>query len=392
MYNFDEIIDRRNTDCIKFDFARERGMPEGLCPLWVADMDFRTPPEVIQRLTEVVGHGIFGYTETKENYFRALQSWFDRRFGYEFKPAWLKKTPGVVFALAAAIRAFSKPRDPVLIQTPVYYPFSGCVKENDRRLIDSPLVYHNGRYIIDFDDLEKKIVSFNIRLMLLCSPHNPVSRVWTLDEIKQLGQICLRHGCVVVSDEIHCDFVFGGRTHHLFTAVDPAFEEIGVLLTAPSKTFNLAGLQVANALIPNQALKRLFSAEVSRTGFSQLNTTGLAACRAAYEMGENWLTELLAYLEGNLELTREFFRSELLPLKLVETEGTYLLWVDFQPLGLSDQQINDLVINQAKLWLDAGTMFGTAGAGFQRINMACPRSVLKEALSRLAAAVAALKK
>ncbi|MDR2442142.1 MAG: pyridoxal phosphate-dependent aminotransferase [Deltaproteobacteria bacterium] len=386
-YDFDEIIERCGTDCIKFDFARERGMPEGLLPMWVADMDFRTPPEVIERLVEVARHGIFGYTETKENYFLALKNWFQSRFGYEFKPSWLKKTPGVVYALATAIRAFTKPGDPVLIQTPVYYPFSGCVKENGRHLVESPLVYQNGQYSMDFSDLAAKIKNQSIRLMLLCSPHNPVSRVWTKEELLELGQICLKNDCLVVSDEIHCDFVFGNHTHHIFPSLKPSFEQNTILLTAPSKTFNLAGLQISNAIIANDSLKRLFSMEVSRTGFSQLNTMGLAACQAAYELGGPWLKELLAYLEGNLALAREYFETKLAPLRLVETQGTYLLWVDFRPLGLEEKAINDLIINKAKLWLDHGAMFGAAGAGFQRINMACPRKVLLDALERLARAL-----
>jgi cystathionine beta-lyase len=387
-YDFDEIVHRECTNCIKYDFAQERGMPTGLLPMWVADMDFRTPPEVIERLVEVARHGIFGYTEVKEDYHRSVTGWFERRFDYKFSPSWLRKTPGVVFALALAVRAFTKPGDPVIIQTPVYYPFSRTVLENDRRLVDNTLIYINGRYHIDFEDLERKIVTEKAKLLLLCSPHNPVSRVWSFEELNELGRICLKHGCLIVSDEIHCDFVFGDRKHHIFCSVDNALEEISVILTAPSKTFNLAGLQISNVFLPNPRLHKLFKEEISRSGFSQLNTMGLAACQAAYDHGENWLIALLNYLEGNLALCKEFFQHRLAPLRLVETEGTYLIWIDFSHLGLSHAQVNNLVVNKARLWLDEGSMFGQAGSLFQRMNIACPRSVLFEALERLEKALA----
>ncbi|MDR2456648.1 MAG: pyridoxal phosphate-dependent aminotransferase [Deltaproteobacteria bacterium] len=386
-YDFDEVIPRRGTNSIKYDFARERGMPEGLLPMWVADMDFRAPREVIERLVEAAAHGIFGYSAAKEDYYQSLGRWFERRYGYAVNKSWVVKVPGVVFALATAIKAYTEPGEAVIIQNPVYYPFTGCVRENGRKLVDSPLICQDGRYRMDFEDLERKIVSEKAKLMLLCSPHNPVSRVWTEEELKELGRICLKHHCLIVSDEIHADFVFGGRTHHVLTKADKSLEEITVLLTAPSKTFNLAALHLANAVIPNPELRKLFSAEVSRTGISQLSVMGLVACKAAYDHGEQWLTELLAYLEGNIKLAKEKAQGPLAPVKLIEPEGTYLLWLDMSPLGLSDKAINELVINKARLWLDEGTMFGPNGAGFQRLNMACPRMVLAEALDRLAQAI-----
>jgi cystathionine beta-lyase len=385
-FDFDEVIDRTNTNSIKYEFAKERGMPEGLLPMWVADMDFKTPPTVIDKLIEVSKHGIFGYTEVKEDYFQALSGWFSRRFNYNVHKSWVRKTPGVVFALAMCIRAYTKPGDSVIIQTPVYYPFSGCILENGRKLVDNPLRYHQGRYTMDFDDLEKKMVSENAHLLLLCSPHNPVSRVWTRQELSELGRICLKHDCLVISDEIHCDFIFGGRAHHIFSTVQSAFEEISVILTAPSKTFNIAGLHIANAFISNSNLRTLLKQEMSRTGTSQLNAMGLAACQAAYETGEQWLESLLAYLEGNIALTKEFILQRLPQLHLIEPEGTYLLWLDCRKLG-DDQEINDIIIKKARLWLDSGTMFGKTGSGFQRINIACPKSVLLEALERLDKAV-----
>ncbi|MDR2301648.1 MAG: PatB family C-S lyase [Deltaproteobacteria bacterium] len=382
-YDFDEIVPRENTNCVKYDFALERGMPEGLLPMWVADMDFKTPPEVIERLVKVAKHGIFGYTDVKDDYYQSVVGWFERRFGHAFSPRSIVKTPGVVYALATAVRAFTNPDDRVVIQSPVYYPFFGTVRENGRRLVDNPLVYRDGRYYMDFEDLEKKIVSEGAKLLFLCSPHNPVSRVWSFEELQTLGQICLKHGCLIVSDEIHCDFVFGDRKHLVLTSVMKELEDISVVLTAPSKTFNLAGLHSSNVFIANAELRRKFKTEISRSGLSQLNVMGLAACQAAYDHGEAWLTELLEYLEKNLALCQEFFKEKLAPLRLIPTEGTYLIWIDFGPLGLGHEEVNKLVIEKARLWLDEGTMFGASGASFQRMNVACPKSVLTQALERL---------
>ena len=386
-YDFDEIIPRRGTNSIKHDFAKERGKPEGLLPMWVADMDFRAPREVLDRLVETARHGIFGYSSVKDDYYQSLSRWFERRYRYPVPRTWVKKVPGVVYALATAIKAYTNPGDAVIIQNPVYYPFTSCVLENGRRLVDNALVFDGDRYRMDLEDLERKIVSEKAKLLLLCSPHNPVSRVWTEEELKSLGDVCLKHHCLIVSDEIHADFIFGGRTHHVLPSVNKALEEIAVLLTAPSKTFNLAGLHLANAIIPNPELKRLFAAEVSRTGISQIGIMGLVGCQAAYDSGEKWLDELIAYLEGNIAAAKKRFDEDLKPLRLIEPEGTYLLWVDFRALGLSEKEINDLVIGKARLWLDEGTMFGPSGAGFQRINMACPRKVLVEALDRLSEAI-----
>jgi cystathionine beta-lyase len=386
-YDFDEIIERRGTNSLKFDFALERGQPEGLLPLWVADMDFRAPKPVLDRLVEVAKHGIFGYTEAKSDYYEAVAGWFDRRHGYRPEPKWLKMAPGVVFALAMAIRALTEKGDGVLIQSPVYYPFTGCALDNDRLPIRTQLVLNNGRYEIDFDDFEKKMVDHKIKLFLLCNPHNPVGRVWTRAELLTMGQLCLKHGCLVFADEIHADFIFPGYRHEVFAALDPALADISIVATAPSKTFNLAGLQNANLFIKNPVLYKTLSQEIRRSGYSQLNAMGLAAGQTAYEQGENWLDQLLVYLKGNLDYARDFFQKRLSPLKLIEPEGTYLLWFDGRELGLTAEGLNRLMIDKAQLWLDDGTIFGPGGAGFQRLNFACPRQTLKEALERLALAL-----
>ncbi|MDR2349436.1 MAG: pyridoxal phosphate-dependent aminotransferase [Deltaproteobacteria bacterium] len=382
-FDFDEIIPRKGTNCIKHDFARERGLPADVLPLWVADMDFRTPPAVVEALVETAKHGIFGYSDVKDDYFEAVRDWFARRFSFEPKREWLKKTPGVVCALNAAVRAFTKPGDAVIIQSPVYYPFFSAVRDNGRTLVDNPLVYRDGAYSIDFRDLDEKARSSGAKLFLFCSPHNPVGRVWTRDETKELGKILKKRDCLIFSDEIHCDFVWGKNVHGIFNGVNPDQNDLTILATSPSKTFNLAGLMISNVFIPNPKLKKAFSDELSRAGLSQLCVMGLNACKAAYLRGEPWLIELKAYLENNLSFSRNFVLERLPGVFPVETQGTYLLWLDFGKLGKTREQLNDLIINKAKLWLDEGLIFGEAGRNFQRINVACPKSVLEEAFLRL---------
>lgn len=382
-YDFDTVINRRGTNSLKYDFARERGKREDVLPLWVADMDFQTAPEILERLEEVVHHGIFGYSEGKEDYFLAVQRWYAEHFGWEVKRNWLVKTPGVVFAIAAAIRAFTQEGDAVMLQQPVYYPFSEVITDNGRVLINSPLREKNGHYEIDFEDVEEKIVKHQVKLFLLCSPHNPVGRVWEEWELRRLGEICLKYGVLVVSDEIHSDFTYEGHTHHVFANLSSEFQEITVTCTAPSKTFNLAGLQVSNIFIANPELKKKFKKAIAAAGYSQVNVMGLVACQTAYEKGGEWLSRLKAYLAENLVFVREYIKEYLPGIRLVEPEGTYLLWLDFRALGLSEAEREDLIVNRARLWLDSGAMFGADGEGFERINIACPRKTLEQALSQL---------
>lgn len=390
-YDFDRIVDRRGTNCLKYDFAKERGKREDVLPLWVADMDFRTAPEILERLQQAVSHGIFGYSEGKEDYFLAVQRWYAEHFGWQVEKSWLVKTPGVVFAIAMAIRAFTEEGDAVLLQQPVYYPFSEVIRDNNRVLINSPLKLKEGHYEIDFEDLEEKIQENGVKLFLLCSPHNPVGRVWQEWELRKLGDICLRHGVLVVSDEIHSDFTYEGHVHHVFANLSPEFSDITVTCTAPSKTFNLAGLQVSNIFISNVKLRKQFKKAMDAAGYSQLNLMGLVACQAAYEKGEPWLKALKAYLSENLNFVREYLKERLPKITLVEPEGTYLIWLDFRELGLTETQREDLIVNKARLWLDSGAMFGVDGEGFERINIACPRSVLRQALEQLEEALRELK-
>lgn len=386
-FDFDKVIDRRGTNCLKYDFAVERGRKEDILPLWVADMDFQTAPGIQERLRAAVDHGIFGYSDGKADYFAAVSSWYREKFGWETKEEWLIKTPGVVFALAAAVRAFTEKGDRVLIQQPVYYPFSEVIRDNGRVLINSPLKQVNGRYEMDFEDMERKITENQVKLFLLCSPHNPVGRVWTEEELKKAGELCVKHGVLVVSDEIHSDFTYPGVAHHVFAGLSPEFARISVTCTAPSKTFNIAGLQVSNIFIPDPELRARFQKAVDAVGYSQVNLLGLLACQAAYETGEEWLSAVKEYIYGNLCFLREYLKENLPEIRLVEPEGTYLVWLDFGALGLTEEQRQELIEEKAGLWLDSGAMFGPDGEGFERVNIACPRETLQKALDQLAAAV-----
>ena len=383
-YSFDKIIERRGTDSLKYDFAARRGMPEDILPLWVADMDFQAPPEVLEVLAEKSCHGIFGYSDSAgDDYFNALAGWYADRFGWHPSSKSLVKTPSVVYAICTAIRSLTNEGDAILIQEPVYYPFRSSILVNDRKLVVNELVYHDGKYSIDLADFESKVVANQVKMFILCSPHNPVGRVWTRDELTAMGDICVKHGVKVVSDEIHADFVYPGHRHEVFEAIKPEFSDITVTCTAPSKTFNLAGLQISNIFISNSGMRKQFKLEIDRTGYSQPNVMGLEACRAAYKHGAPWLEELKVYLSSNLSLARDFLAQELPSIRLIEPEGTYLIWLDCRALELSDSELDKLIIHKAGLWLDAGTIFGTGGEGFQRINIACPASILESALGKL---------
>ena len=386
-YNFNEIIKRNNTNSIKFDFAGQCGKPEGLLPLWVADMDFKTPEPVVEALVEKSRHGIFGYSESGPDYFSILKDWFKINFDWHIQSDWLVKTPGVVFAIAKAVQSLTQKDDSVIIQQPVYYPFAEIIRKNERHLVVNQLVYKNGRYTIDYDDFENRIVKNDVKLFVLCNPHNPVGRVWTKEELIRLGDICLKHGVTVVADEIHQDFIYPGHQHLVFADLKPAFLGMTITCTAPSKTFNLAGLQVSNIFIENSEMRHQFIGEMNKCGYNELSIMGLVACAAAYSKGREWLEELKTYLVGNLDFARSFLAERLPQVKLVEPEGTYLIWLDFNELGLNDKELDALIVNKAGLWLDEGTLFGAGGEGFQRINIATPRDVLKQALSQLEQAI-----
>jgi len=391
MYDFDKIIERHGTNCLKFDFAKERGKNGDELSLWVADMDFQVAKPITDALQAQVNHGIYGYTEVKSDYFDIVKNWFKDNFDWEIKKGSLVKTPGVVYAIAMAVKAFTKEGEAVIIQQPVYYPFSEMIIANNRKLVNSPLVLKDGRYEIDFEDFEKKIVENNVKLFILCSPHNPVGRVWSVEELKKIGDICIKHDVVIFSDEIHADFVYEPNKHHVFASLGESYAANSVIATAPSKSFNIAGLQVSNIFIENKKLRDAFRNEIVKSGYSQLNTMGLVAARAAYESGKEWLDEVRAYIKDNLIFFRDYLKENIGELSLIEPEGTYLVWVDFRKLGLSEKQREDLIVNKAKLWIDSGAMFGVDGEGFERFNIACPREYLKMALDSLAKAIKGLQ-
>ena len=379
-YNFDHVIDRRNTCSIKYN-PLSRGKPDDVLPMWVADMDFSSPSCVIDALVSRARHGIFGYSEPDAAYFSAVQGWFKERFDWNTEREWLIITPGVVNAFFVAVRALTKPGDSVVVQHPVYYPFNSAVLQAGRQLIINELVYSEGRYGIDFEDFENQIKQ--AKLFILCNPHNPVGRVWTRDELVRMGEICLRYGVAVISDEIHQDFIFPGYRHLVFAGLDERFADITVTCTSPSKTFNLAGLLHANIFISNETLRAGFKREYAAFGLGQPSIMGLTACKAAYSDGAQWVDELIGYLAGNMSLIKEFLQAHIPKVKLVKPEATYLAWLDFSELNIPDKELDEMLIQKARLWLNDGQMFGKGGSGFQRLNAACPRLVLHNGLERL---------
>lgn len=385
--DFDRIINRKDTRCLKYDFAKRRGLPEDVLPMWVADMDFETSSYIEDALVEQAKHGIFGYSEVQTPYFNIVRNWMEQHHGWEVQEKWLIKTPGIVFALAMAVKAYTEPGDAVLIQLPVYYPFSEVIEDNGRKVVSNTLyLAEDNRYHIDFEDFENKIVDEQIKLFFLCNPHNPVGRVWTEEELIKLGDICVKHHVIVVSDEIHEDFIFKGK-HLVFANLKKEYEDISITCTSPSKTFNLASMLISNIFIPNRELRHKFRKELNAAGMSQLGVMGLVACETAYSKGEEWYQAMLAYVAENVEFTRKYVEEHLHGVRMVEHEGTYLVWLDFRETGLSVSELEECIIHKAKLWLDSGKIFGECGRGFQRINVACPRSIVKEALERIKGAL-----
>ena len=390
MYDFDRIIDRNNTDSVKFDLREKNGYDDSVLPLWVADMDFAAPDCISDAIRRVADHGIYGYSILNQDYFPALRDWFLTHFDWEVQEDWLQTTPGVVFALSVAVRAATQPGDRVLIQPPVYYPFRAVIQQNDRVIVENPLIYKEGKYTIDFADFEKKIVDNGVKLFILCSPHNPICRVWTKEELARIGGICKKHNVTVVSDEIHCDFAFPDHPHTPFPIACPEMAENVIVCTAPSKSFNMAGLQVSNIFIPGEDLRNRFKKQLDIVFYHEPNRLGAVACHAAYRGGAQWLKECKAYMRENLAFVRSFLQERIPGIRLVEPEGTYFAWMDCSGLGLAKEELDDLILNKAGLWLDSGAMFGDCAAQFQRMVLACPRKTLEEAMLRLEKAISSL--
>ncbi|HCX65522.1 MAG TPA: aminotransferase, partial [Eubacteriaceae bacterium] len=363
-----------------------------LLPLWVADMDFKTSSYIQEALENQARHGIFGYSEVQGTYFEAVRRWMKDHYDWDVNEDWLLKTPGIVFALAMAVKSLTDPGDKVLIQLPVYHPFREVIEDNGREVVSNTLYLgEDNRYHIDFEDFEKIIQRDNIKLFFLCNPHNPVGRVWRREELEKLGNVCYKHNVTVVSDEIHADFIFQGK-HHVFAGLKKEFEEIAITCTSPSKTFNLAGLQISNVFIANPKIKNAFNRQMRAAGYSQLNVMGLVACEAAYEYGETWYREMYDYVRKNIRYTKSYIEENIPNVSMVNHEGTYLVWIDFRKLGLSANELDKLIVKKAKLWLNGGAIFGESGTGFQRINVGCPRVILEEALERIKKAVETLNR
>jgi cystathionine beta-lyase len=388
-YDFNAVIDRRNTGASKWDAVGKRFGSEDVIPLWVADMDFSSPQCVIDAIVKRAEHGVYGYAVQQDAYFEAIVKWFKTRHHWQIERDWIAPAPGVVPALSVIVQAFTEPQDGVLIQPPVYHPFKKVISVWDRKVIENPLVERNGRYEIDFADLEIKAAQ--AKVMFLCSPHNPVGRVWTPEELQRVGEICLRHGVLVISDEIHADLIFRGHRHTPFASLSPQFAEHSLTCAAPSKTFNLAGLTTAYVIAPNPALKKRYEAMLNKASMGELNIFGIEAMIAAYEGGAEWLDALLEYLEGNLEYLKGFVAEHLPQIRVIEPEGTYLVWLDCTKLNLSVKELDRFFVHKAGLALNEGHLFGREGEGFQRVNIACPRQLLVKGMEQLKAAVEELE-
>ena len=391
-FDFDAVYERRNTNSLKWDFWKERHHGEDELPMWVADMDFKAPEPILKALHDTVDRGFFGYTVEKREDRQVVADWLKRRHGYYPDSDHVEFAPGVVFALTMAVLAYTEPGDAVMISDPVYYPFSSLVRDTNRKLVSNVLVQDaGGHYGIDFDEFERQIKENDVKVYILCSPHNPVGRVWTSDELKRLGDICLSHGVLVLSDEIHADFVFEDNKHIPFASISPEFEQGSVTFTSPSKTFNMAGLQIAEVIAADPAKRSAYKRTRNGSGYAEIPVMGLAAMRAAYTECDGWVDALVSYTHDNVIYMESYIRDRLPELKMTHPEGTYLTWVDFRGMGLSHDELEDLIRNKAKLWLDAGSIFGKPGDGFQRFNVACPRSTVAQAMEQLEKAVRGIR-
>lgn len=376
-YDFDKTIDRRASNSYKWDSA-----PEGVLPMWVADMDFRTAPAIIDALQKRVAHGIFGYTRVPDAYYDAVTSWFSRRHGWDIDREWIIYTSGVVPAVSAVIKALTVPGDKVIVQTPVYNCFFSSIRNNGCEIVSNPLRRTADTYEMDFDALERCAADPRAKVMLLCNPHNPAGRVWTPDELTRLGNICLRNGVTVVADEIHCELVYQGFKYTPFASLSDAFLHRSVTCVSPSKAFNIAGLQIANIVAFDNDLRSRIDKAININEVCDVNPFGVAATIAAYNEGEEWLNQLVDYLHGNYEAMAEFCRRELPEFPITRLEGTYLVWMDCSSLGMPSDALEHALLEDARLWLNAGTMYGAEGEGYMRWNIACPRSVMLDGLNR----------
>lgn len=388
-YNFDHLINRLNTASMKWDgadgFLGESA--KGAIPMWVADMDFGVPQEVIDAIKKRAEHGVFGYPMLNDSYYDAVIGWMKRRYSWSVKREWIHYSPGIVSALNYLVQAFTKEGDSIVIQSPVYYPFTNCIVNNNRQIVRNCLKFEGGRYTMDYEDLEEKIASNNVKMLILCNPHNPVGRVWTRAELIKLGEICLKHRVLIISDEIHADLTFKGFRTTAFASISEELAQNTIVCTAASKTFNLAGLQTSNIIIPNKDLGQIFSNHMKKLHLLKPNVFGQVATEVAYNCGEEWLEQVKDYLQQNLDYLTQFIESNIDKIKVIKPEGTYLIWLDCSGLGMEGEELKSFMLEQAKVALDDGYLFGPGGENFTRMNIACTRVTLKDALTRIEQAV-----
>lgn len=377
-YNFDEIIPRRHTNSYKWDSSPT----DDILPLWVADMDFRTAPAIVEALAKRVNHGIFGYASVPCSYYNTVIQWFERRHAWHFEKEWIIYTLGVVPAVSAVIKALTSPGDGVIVQSPVYNCFFSSIRNNGCYIVTNPLIYENHTYRIDFEDLERKTADPNVKLLLLCNPHNPAGRVWTRNELIRIGEICQQNKVTVVSDEIHCELVFPGHTYTPFASISENHLWHSVTCLSPSKAFNLAGLQIANIIVRDETMRKKIDKAININEVCDVNPFGIEATIAAYNKSEEWLIQLLAYLKTNYDYLCNFFQTFLPQLSVTKLEGTYLVWTDCRALHLTSETLQSRLLKEKGLWLNSGTMYGIEGDGFLRWNIACPQSILRDALMR----------
>lgn len=379
-YNFDEIVNRRGTNCVKWDVENE----DGIIPMWVADMDFPAAPAIRKAVEARAKHGVYGYTIVPDSYYRAITSWFKRRHGWTIDKEWIIYTTGVIPAISAAIKALTMPGEQVLIQTPVYNCFFSSIKNQGCQILENPLKRNGNSYVVDWDDFERKCADEKTTVFLLCNPHNPSGRVWTEAELARMNEICLRHRVAVVSDEIHCELVMPGNKFTPFAAVNEDCKTNGVTLNSPTKNFNIAGLQIANIVCANPVWRRRIDRAINIFEVCDVNPFGPVALEAAYNDSENWMDELNEYLFANYQLLCDTFAKELPKFEVMRLEGTYLVWVNVRPSGLTSDEVTEKLLKEGKVQVNSGTMYGqTTGEGYVRINIACPRATLIEGLKRM---------
>ncbi|WP_050183023.1 MalY/PatB family protein [Domibacillus robiginosus] len=389
MSRFDEVIERRGTNAVKWDGLKAVFGREDVLPMWVADMDFKAPDVVIDAIKQSADHGVYGYTAVPDSTREAIVNWMKHRHEWAIKKEWLLFNHGVVPSIGAAVEALTEPGDAVIVQPPVYNPFFDMIERNGRTLVYNELLLQDGHYRMDFVDLENKMVEKQAKMMVLCSPHNPGGRVWTAEELAQTASLCEKHGVILVSDEIHSDLTRAPHKHVPVSSLSASYADFTITLVAPSKTFNLAGLQASALIVPDKAIRTKLQTLFARQGQFTLNQMGIAGMEAAYRYGHDWLEEVLDYIHENIQLVKEFTDEHIPALSVMKPEGSYLVWVDCRKLGLSDKELLDLFLEHG-VALGNGAKYGPGGEGFMRINVACPRSAVAETMERMKRAVESL--